>query len=134
MKEMHYAKSKFTVYKTFVIQTNTRGFHIKTDLYTLYKSGLLKVKKGYSWDGASGAIDTEDIILASCIHDIFCEMINDGLLPDYVQAIADEDFRLIEKKQGMHWFRRGYTYMAVRLYMIVKKYKPKKKIYKIYYQ
>ena len=126
---MKYVKSKFTVWEALEIQTVITGFHIKTRWYELFFDGRLCVSAGYPWDGATGAFDTKDIILASCIHDILCELLNAGKLPQYVQALADEQFRLIEKNKKMWWPRRMWTYMAVRFYQINKKTKPKRKVY-----
>lgn len=128
---MEYIKCKYSVWKTFEIQTNVKGFHIKTDQYELFENGLLRIERGYAWDGATGAFDTKSIIKASCGHDIFCEMINNGLLPRYVQALADEEFLRISKKQKMSWPRRMWTYGVVRFYQINKKPGFQRKIYMV---
>ena len=121
----------YQVAETFEIQTIILGYHIKHDLYELFEDGRLIVKKYYAWDGASGFFDVKPIILPSLVHDIFCEMINwGGQLPPHVQALADEQFRILEEEEGMSTIWRIWTYMAVRRYQIVKKYpQPPRKIY-----
>lgn len=54
-----------------------------TDWYALTASGVLLVKKGYAWDGASGpTFDTKSSMRPSLIHDVFCQMMRARLL-DY---------------------------------------------------
>lgn len=117
---MEYVKCKFSVKETFYIDTIVKGFEVEEYFYYLTKDGRLMINRGYPWDGASGAFDTENIIKASCIHDIFCEMINAEQLPQWVQALADEEFRRIELAEGMGTFRRVYTYLAVRVFQLRK--------------
>lgn len=128
---MKYIKCKFSVWESFEVQTIITGFRIKKDQYELFENGLLVINRGYAWDGATGAFDTEDIIKASCVHDVFCELINEGLLPEYIQALADEEFRRIEKQQKMSWPRRMWTYVAVRIYQINKEPGFQRKVYEV---
>lgn len=118
---MKYIECKFSVWEKLEVQTIITGYHVKSDQVELFESGLLVVEKGYAWDGATGAVDSKSIIFASCIHDILCGFINSGLLPVFVQALADEQFRLIEQQGKMPWIRRMWTYLGVRTYQINKK-------------
>jgi hypothetical protein len=117
---MKYVECKYSLIETFTVQTIVRSFSAKMQFCELHPDGRLTIHAGYCWDGATGALDTDDILLASCIHDIFCEMIAAGLLPVYSQALADEEFRLVERRQNMPWYRRFWTYMVVRGYQIAK--------------
>ena len=86
---MKYIKCKFSVVEDFSVPTFINGFHIESRFSTLHKDGTLDVKAGWAWDGASGAIDTKNILIPSCIHDIFCWLINTGKLPAYLQSLVD---------------------------------------------
>jgi hypothetical protein len=109
------------------------------------------VCEGYTWDGATGAIDTHSIIKASCVHDIFCELINARLLPVRFQKIAD--ILLVEKMRcyweylreyGTFWqrlkeyllrplveLRMRWIYRAVRIYQDNKRNAPQRKILEV---
>lgn len=129
--DLHYVKAKGAVWEDVSFQTIITGFNVETRWVKLTEHGRLHVKAGYPWDFATGAVDTESIIKASLVHDIFCELINDGLLPEHVQVLADEQFRMIAKAEDMTWFRRMYAYTAVRLYQINKKRACKRKVYTV---
>ena len=88
---------------------------------------ILIIKKGYQWDGASGpAFNTKNVIRASCIHDVFYQMIKDGfLIKSIYKDIADELLRMIiledSNQKGFfskYWskFRANYYYLAVRVF------------------
>lgn len=46
----------------------------------------------YAWDGATGAINTKDLIVPSIIHDIGCQAINNGLLPRTLRKPFDKEY------------------------------------------
>lgn len=128
---MKYIKCKYSVREDFEIQTIIQGFRISTYWYNLFEDGRLLIRRGYPWDGASGWFDSKEIIKASCAHDIFCEMINQELLPSFVQALADENFRMIEKRQNMPKWEQVATYLAVRYHQITKRDKPQEEIFEV---
>jgi hypothetical protein len=125
---MKYVKSKYTVWEDFSVKVIVQGFDVDGDFYHLHRNGTLDVKKGYPWDGPTGAISTPDFVKASCIHDILCEMVNELKVPSWVQSLADEQMRIVEKKEGMPALRRFWTYFAVRMYQVTKRTRPKRKI------
>jgi len=52
--------------------------NIEYPFFTLYESGLLIVRVGYAWDGASGpTFDTKSSMRPSLVHDCFCQMAKD---------------------------------------------------------
>ena len=128
---MKYVESCYNVWEPFEVPTVVHGFAVKTDFYELHLDGRLRIEMGYPWDGPTGALNTEDFVKASCIHDIFCEMINAGQLPAYIQALADEEMRRIEKEQEMPKWRRMYTYFFVRFYQINKRDQPGREILEV---
>lgn len=82
----------------------------------LSPNGNLVVSKGFEWDFASGAVDTPDMVKASLAHDALCVLIDKGKLPAKEQKNADRYFRQVLKESGTSWFRRWYSYAAVRIY------------------
>ena len=76
--------------------------------------GRIDLFPGHAWNGASGpAIDTEDTILASLVHDIACTRIHpEGphILPNYLAR--HRLYRDIATVQGMTRIR-AYTHFAV---------------------
>lgn len=78
-------------------------------------SGLLHIYEGYSWDGPSGpALDTDDFMLAALVHDALYQLMRAGGMPQAYRAAADRAMRRLCKEAGMPWWRRWYTYQAVR--------------------
>jgi len=76
---------------------------------------ILSIKSGYAWDGPSGpTVDTPAFMRGSLIHDALYQLIREGLLDPSYRKLADEELLRVCKADGMNWFRRGYTYSAVR--------------------
>ena len=131
---MKYTKLGWGAYQVaedFIVQTNIKGYSVHTDLYTLAKDGKLYVSKYYAWDGPTGALNTRSFVKGSCIHDIFCEMINNAKLLKSLQCMADEEMLIINRRQKMWWPRRLWTYGAVRFHMIKKTKPVVKKVYEV---
>ena len=80
------------------------------------KNGFLTVNRHSRWDFATGAIDTEDMRIASLLHDAFCNMYNEDIIPFGVRRKADVLFRKVLKEQGCPFIRRWYAYLAVSAY------------------
>lgn len=91
-----------------------KGFTIKTEYATLGPGGLLYVKPGCRWDGATCAVDTDSIMLASLVHDILYRWLREGRLPQEMRKAADQELRRLCRMGGMAWFRSWYVYRAVR--------------------
>ena len=90
---------------------------VTSEYFQLERSGVLTIKEGYAWDGASGpAIDTADIMRASLVHDVLYQMIGMHLLDKTYRKKADEELYRICREDGMSWVRAQWVYRAVRLY------------------
>ena len=84
---------------------------------SLSEQGLLTIKKGYSWDGASGpAIDTQNILKASLVHDALYQLMREEVLPQSSREQADRLLRQICLEHGMSNFRATYIYYGVRVF------------------
>jgi len=77
------------------------------DFFTLYPNGLLSIRKGYAWDGASGPTwDTKSSMRPSLVHDCFCQLMKERLL-DYEAwgPVVHEFFRKMCVEDGMNRIR-----------------------------
>ena len=108
---------KYRVIKGFSVQTDIiPPKKIQTNFATLTMKGRLYIHKGFCWDGASGAFDTKNIMKASCLHDIFCNWMEAGLLSyDDYWIPAARLLKRICKEKDMSDFRAKYVYDAVVL-------------------
>lgn len=100
------------------------------DACKLYASGQLVVRAGFEWDYGSGpAVDTPDVIRASCAHDALCRLTNARLVPWSVRAEADTAYRRVLKRMGMPKWRRWAHYAAVRSYSVfIARWKDKRRV------
>ena len=85
------------------------------DWFVLTRIGVLLIKSGYAWDGASGpTFDTKSSMRPSLVHDVFCQMMRTELLSfNKWQNAVNDFFREHCISKGMNWFRARYWYMAV---------------------
>tara|TARA_R110000772_G_C13310322_1_gene440481 strand:- start:54115 stop:54588 length:474 start_codon:yes stop_codon:yes gene_type:complete len=86
---------------------------------------LITAKKGYSWDGASGAINTESWVVASLVHDCLYQLMREGLLNRSLRKQADLAMYYFLKKSMIrgNYFSRKWgagrakaSYLAVRVF------------------
>lgn len=97
------------------------GVQLHAPLFALM-GGILTVRPGYAWDGASGpTIDTPATIAASLVHDVLYQCIRSGLLPATFRATADMVlYRLMRAAStgNRAWIeiRSLYYFAAVRLF------------------
>lgn len=129
MKPIHYKRGyKYQLTKTYQVMTDIRNTQpIRHEFFHLDTNGHLTIFKSYAWDGATGGIDTKDFLMPSLVHDCFCQMINEGLLPRQFRAQADELLYKHCRAKGMSWARAKWIYHAVRFYADkMAKYEPAK--------
>lgn len=120
MREIHYRRFnhknyRFILTAPLVLDTNIIGRACKTDWIELLNDGTLIISGAYAWDGATGAINTENSVRASCGHDALYQLIRLGLLPRTMRLKADSNLRKWLIEDGMSEFRAGYWFVAVRL-------------------
>ena len=87
--------------------------------YASLKDGILSVKRGYAWDGASGPIiNTRDTLVARLVHDVLYQAMRLNLIKSSKEnrQIADKNFFEILKMNGVNSIRRKVWYFAVRLF------------------
>jgi len=86
---------------------------------------LLTAKAGYSWDGASGAVNTESWVIASLIHDILYQLMREKLLGRSLRKQADLAMYYFLKKsmiRGNYFSRRWGAARAKLSYETVRKF------------
>ena len=113
---LYYEKGyKYQTYYDYTIQTQMFGFSVEAYWYKLTPDGILWIRRGYAWDGASGpTIDTEDTIINSLIHDVFYQMMREGQLPeDPCFHIANNELKRIGIRSGMWTWRANMWKNAV---------------------
>lgn len=101
----------------------TEDYSIKIDInlsnkintkYINLIDGVLNLKIGYAWDGASGpALDTMTIIRASLVHDALYQLIELGYLSFSCKTYADNLLRDICIEDGMNKIRAWYIHKSV---------------------
>lgn len=103
------------------------------ELYYEVGESYIRVYKGYAWDGATGpVIQTETTKKASLVHDVLCQAIGEGLLPESNQKTADEIYRYIAEQEGMSIVRRNVHYWAIRLFRPIWAKLPNRDYEKVY--
>jgi hypothetical protein len=66
-------KYNFTLNKSYNIYiSDLKGVHFYCQ-WGYISNGLLGIKKGYSWDGCTCAIDTDRTYTACLVHDFLCQ-------------------------------------------------------------
>ena len=111
-------KYKFKVEENFSIELPFKIPDFEHE-YASSKDGILSVKRGYAWDGASGPIiNTQDTLVASLVHDVLYQAMRLNLIKSSKEnrQIADKNFFEILKMNGVNSIRRKVWYFAVRLF------------------
>lgn len=83
------------------------------------KGGILTVYKDSHWDFATGAFDTEDMRIASLVHDAFCNLHKASLISFKERMRANTLFRKVLEEKGCSWLRRWYSYLAITAYTFI---------------
>ena len=88
---------------------------IDTPLLRLDVDGLLTIRRGYAWDGASGpTIDTKSSMRGALVHDAFYQLMRMDLLGQHNREAADCLLRDICIEDGMLTLRAKLWYFCVR--------------------
>ena len=87
--------------------------------YCSVKDGVVYVKKGYAWDGASGPVfNTKNTLVASLVHDVLYQAQRLNLIEHNStnRKNADENFYELLKYYGVNLIRCKIWYLAVRFF------------------
>lgn len=90
---------------------------IDTDYIQLSTKGLLKLKKGYAWDGPSGpTFDTLNFMRGSLVHDALYQLMRERYLEkDLFREPADKLLQNLCREDGMSSIRAWWVYCGVRI-------------------
>jgi len=106
---------KYQTFYTFSVQTDIKGIYAHTAQLHLAEDGVLTITKGYKYDGPSGpAVDTDNFMDGSAVHDALYELGRRKLLPIKFRKNADRMMFKINRAAGMSRRRAAWTYAGVR--------------------
>jgi len=107
---------KYQLQDEYVIQIAiTVPKDIKTKYLELTTDGVLTIKKGYAWDGASGpTIDTKSSMRGSLVHDALYQLMRERLITSEYRLKADDYLHDICTEDGMINVRADYWRLAVQ--------------------
>lgn len=108
-------KYKYKLTKDVFILIGITGCEFYTEHFQLTDSGMLIIDEKYAWDGATGAVDNAEFLLASLVHDVLYQALRSELLSKRFRKKADQLLRLIGQANGMSRVRSWYSWAAVRL-------------------
>jgi len=107
-------------YKYELMETLTESVPISANALTEFielDRGLLTIREGYCWDGASGpTIDTKSTMRGSLVHDALYQLMRMGKIGQEYKPLADQTFRRLIRADGMGVFRAWYYYNGVRFF------------------
>ena len=97
--------------------TGIEGHNFSSEVIVLNPNGKLALFPPFRWNGRSKpAVNTANTLLSSSIHDALYELIIIGVLPKSVRVLADLLMRTMDEENGVHFFRRWYSHVALRLF------------------
>ena len=115
-------KWKYKLTKAYRVGLPNRlhGINIRHE-YVRIIGGTMVAKTGYAWDGATCWPDFDSIMRGSLVHDIFYQLIREGLMARYYRKDADKLLRQMCLEDGMMPFHAWLVYTGVRLFARAKK-------------
>jgi len=106
---------KYQIWEVWRYQTGIKGLRIRTDFIDLYKNGVMRLAKGYAWNGSSWSPD-KDAIVSSAFHDAFYQLLFLKLINKKHRKAIDQLFRRMLIDEGMKRFLASVYYRAVRMF------------------
>ena len=89
---------------------------IVTAYIMLSPRGVLRIREGYAWDGASGpTFDSKTSMRGSLIHDALYQLMREGELSHHCRKQADIELYKACREDGMSWVRAKIWYNGVRI-------------------
>lgn len=107
---------KYEVMETFEIclPELDEHYYIEDDYYSL-QSRILTVKAHYMWNGANVIPDHDEVMFASCIHDVLCQAIREKYLPKELKDKVDRILQRLCIEAGLAKWRAWIIYWGVRI-------------------
>ena len=105
---------KYQLHDDYSVQLDFRGHAFTHEFIALDDTGLLTIRAGYAWDGASGiAIDTGTIMRGALVHDCLYQALRLGYLPSGCFHQANKELRRLCLEDGMWKVRAWWVFKAV---------------------
>lgn len=89
---------------------------IANEYIALSKNGVLVIKKGYAWDGATYFPDIIILIRISLVHDALYQFLREGLLSPSYREEADGVLKKMCRENGMNRITTWIVYKGVRIF------------------
>jgi hypothetical protein len=109
---------KYQLHKEYRVKVSLHPTEdIDTDYIGLSKEGMLRIKRGYAWDGPSGpTIDTANFMRGSLVHDALYQLMRRNALDkDEWRDEADLELKRMCIEDGMSSVRAWWVHRGVRL-------------------
>jgi len=114
MKYRNIEQFKYQLAENIVFETGIRGFSFKGEFLEIRPDGILTIKYGYLWDGASGpTIDTDSAMFGALVHDALYELMRREVIPTTYKDTIDRLFHSLLIRDGMNTLRANMWYDAV---------------------
>lgn len=114
LKKWHLFSNEYVLLADYSVQTDIKGFSIRTEFIHLTRAGKLTLKKGYRWNGPSGpTVDTKNFMRPSAGHDAWYWLLRRKLVPWWVRDRADVQLYEECQEDGMWKIRATYVRKAV---------------------
>lgn len=115
-KKVSHDRYKYKVTADYLVKTCVLPLApINHVFFGLERGGLLHIKAGYMWDGASGpTIDTKNIPRASCVHDVFYQMMRERYIKSGHKDSADQELRRIMMEDWVPKTPLGHLWNKIR--------------------
>ena len=109
---------KHQLYETYSVKLRNNPLVVYDGEYlSLDINGILTIKKGYAWDGASGPTwDTKNCKRASLVHDALYQLMREEVLPRKYRKSADYLFYKHLREDGM-WYVRAKLHPTHNLFL-----------------
>ncbi len=110
---------KYQLSRAYSVKTSITGYDIETDFIRLEPNGVLTIRAGYAWDGASGpTIDTKSSMRGALVHDAFYQLEREERISQKERAKIDRELHDICVEDGMWGWRADLWLFAVRKFGI----------------
>jgi len=106
---------KYQLAETYQVFTPIKPtLPIASEFISFDNNGLLAIRHGYAWDGASGPTwDTDNTITPSLVHDAFYQLLRLAYLPSWYRSQIDDYLDKMLEERGMWKLRRWYWMKGV---------------------
>ena len=97
-----------------------RGYDCEDAFYRI-NNGHVTARRGYAWDGLTGAIDNASAMTPSLVHDIVCQAVGEKLLPLAARTpLGDNAFHRLMIERGTPKLIADWRWWSVDRYVALR--------------